>query len=72
MREHPSSRIDFRSDTVTQPTKAMREAMMNAPVGDDVLGDDMTVIELQERVAGTIRKFINSEETIHLFLQFSF
>ena len=56
MREHPSSRIDFRSDTVTQPTKAMREAMMNAPVGDDVLGDDMTVIELQERVAAMFGK----------------
>ena len=51
MREHPSSRIDFRSDTVTQPTAAMRAVMHNAPVGDDVLGDDLTVIELQDRVA---------------------
>ena len=51
MREHLSPRIDFRSDTVTQPTAAMREAMMNAAVGDDVLGDDPTVISLQERVA---------------------
>ena len=51
MREHPSSRIDFRSDTVTQPTLAMREAMMSAAVGDDVLGDDPTVIELQDRMA---------------------
>ena len=51
MREHPSSRIDFRSDTVTQPTAAMRAIMHNAPVGDDVLGDDPTVIELQDRVA---------------------
>ncbi len=51
MREHPSERIDFRSDTVTQPTKAMRDAMMSAPVGDDVLGDDPTVIALQERMA---------------------
>ncbi len=51
MREHPSSRIDFRSDTVTQPTKAMRDIMHHAPVGDDVLGDDPTVIELQDRVA---------------------
>ena len=51
MREHPSSRIDFRSDTVTQPTEAMRAAMHAAAVGDDVLGDDPTVIELQDRVA---------------------
>ncbi|MEL0331120.1 MAG: GntG family PLP-dependent aldolase [Candidatus Poseidoniales archaeon] len=56
MREHPSSRIDFRSDTVTQPTKAMREAMHAATVGDDVLGDDPTVIELQERVANLFGK----------------
>ena len=40
MREHPSSRIDFRSDTVTQPTTVMRQAMHEASVGDDVLGDD--------------------------------
>ncbi|WP_117234102.1 low-specificity L-threonine aldolase [Vibrio maerlii] len=39
--------MDFRSDTVTQPTQAMREAMMNAPVGDDVYGDDPTVNELE-------------------------
>ena len=51
MREHPSSRIDFRSDTVTQPTTVMRQAMHEASVGDDVLGDDPTVIELQDRVA---------------------
>ena len=51
MREYASDRIDFRSDTVTQPTQAMREAMMAAPVGDDVLGDDPTVIALQDLVA---------------------
>jgi threonine aldolase len=51
MREHPSNRVDFRSDTVTQPTAAMRKAMAAAPVGDDVLGDDATVMALQERVA---------------------
>ena len=34
---------DLRSDTVTQPTAAMREAMLAAPVGDDVFGDDPTV-----------------------------
>ena len=37
MREYSSDRIDLRSDTVTQPTKAMRNAMHNAAVGDDVL-----------------------------------
>ncbi|TVR01890.1 MAG: aminotransferase class I/II-fold pyridoxal phosphate-dependent enzyme [Deltaproteobacteria bacterium] len=43
--------VDFRSDTVTRPTEAMREAMARAPVGDDVFGDDPTVNALQERVA---------------------
>jgi threonine aldolase len=43
--------IDLRSDTVTRPTEAMREAMAHAEVGDDVYGEDPTVIELQERVA---------------------
>lgn len=42
--------IDIRSDTVTKPTKEMRMAMHNAEVGDDVCGDDPTVIEL-ERIA---------------------
>jgi threonine aldolase len=43
--------IDLRSDTVTRPTPAMLEAMTAAPVGDDVLGDDPTVIRLQEQAA---------------------
>jgi threonine aldolase len=43
--------LDFRSDTVTQPTDAMRRAMAEAPVGDDVYGEDPTVNELQDRVA---------------------
>ena len=43
--------IDLRSDTVTQPTAAMREAMLSAPVGDDVFGDDPTVNALHERIA---------------------
>ena len=46
--------IDFRSDTVTQPTPGMREAMMAAPLGDDVFGDDPTVNALQERIAGML------------------
>ncbi|RUO63204.1 low-specificity L-threonine aldolase [Pseudidiomarina insulisalsae] len=43
--------LDLRSDTVTQPTAAMREAMAAAPVGDDVFGDDPTINALQQRVA---------------------
>jgi threonine aldolase len=43
--------IDLRSDTVTQPTDAMKAAMFAAPLGDDVLGDDPTVQLLQERCA---------------------
>ena len=56
MREYGTDRIDFRSDTVTQPTSAMREAMNQARVGDDVLGDDPTVIELQHKVANMFGK----------------
>ena len=43
--------IDLRSDTVTKPTKEMLQAMFEAKVGDDVWGDDLTVIELEEKVA---------------------
>lgn len=43
--------LDFRSDTVTKPTPAMREAMAKAPVGDDVYKEDPTVNELQEKAA---------------------
>ena len=43
--------IDLRSDTVTQPTEAMRKAMATASVGDDVFGDDPTVNELQDFAA---------------------
>lgn len=48
--------IDLRSDTVTRPTLAMRQAMMNALVGDDVFGEDPTVNHLQERVADLFGK----------------
>jgi threonine aldolase len=48
--------IDLRSDTVTRPTDAMRAAMASAPVGDDVYGEDPTVVELEERVAGLFGK----------------
>lgn len=43
--------VDLRSDTVTQPTPAMRDAMFNAPVGDDVFGEDPTVNALQQKAA---------------------
>eukprot|EP00445_Apocalathium_hangoei_P091173 CAMPEP_0204229278 /NCGR_PEP_ID=MMETSP0361-20130328/87087_1 /ASSEMBLY_ACC=CAM_ASM_000343 /TAXON_ID=268821 /ORGANISM="Scrippsiella Hangoei, Strain SHTV-5" /LENGTH=395 /DNA_ID=CAMNT_0051197679 /DNA_START=50 /DNA_END=1235 /DNA_ORIENTATION=+ len=48
--------IDMRSDTVTQPTAGMREAMSHAVVGDDVFGDDPTVQELEKRVAEMLGK----------------
>jgi threonine aldolase len=44
-------KVDLRSDTVTQPTPAMREAMLVAPLGDDVFGDDPTVNALQDKIA---------------------
>ena len=46
-----SNVVDLRSDTVTRPTPAMRRAMVEAEVGDDVLGDDPTVQALEQRVA---------------------
>ena len=48
--------VDLRSDTVTRPTAAMRAAMAAAEVGDDVIGDDPTVIKLQERIAAMLGK----------------
>jgi len=48
--------IDLRSDTVTQPTKAMRQAMAKAEVGDDVYGEDPTVNKLQEMGAEKMGK----------------
>ena len=48
--------IDLRSDTVTQPSDAMRRAMAEAPVGDDVYREDPTIDRLQEMVAGMLGK----------------
>lgn len=48
--------VDLRSDTVTRPTAAMREAIARAEVGDDVFGDDPTVNALQERIAAMLGK----------------
>ncbi|MCF8210442.1 MAG: low-specificity L-threonine aldolase, partial [Rhodoferax sp.] len=46
--------IDLRSDTVTQPTPAMREAMFAAPLGDDVFADDPSVNALQDKIAAAL------------------
>jgi threonine aldolase len=55
--EHEHARvIDLRSDTVTRPTPAMRQAMAEAEVGDDVFGDDPTVNRLQARIAELLGK----------------
>ena len=48
--------VDLRSDTVTKPTAAMRDAMARAEVGDDVFADDPTVNALQERIAAMLGK----------------
>lgn len=48
--------IDLRSDTITKPTPAMRAAMAEAEVGDDVLGDDPTVVRLEEMAAQRLGK----------------
>jgi threonine aldolase len=48
--------IDLRSDTITRPTAAMRTAMAEAPVGDDVLGDDPTVARLEQATAEVLGK----------------
>jgi threonine aldolase len=48
--------IDLRSDTVTRPTGEMRRAMLEAPVGDDVFGEDPTVHRLEEYVADLLGK----------------
>ena len=73
MRDYPSDRVDLRSDTVTQPTPSMREAMASAKVGDDVLGDDPTVIELQEKIARMLGKesalFVSPRELCRTPLQ---
>lgn len=51
-----ASLIDLRSDTVTRPSAAMRQAMASAEVGDDVFGEDPTVRRLEERVASMLGK----------------
>src|SRR5262249_9994011 len=48
--------VDLRSDTVTRPTRAMREAILEAEVGDDVYGEDPTVNALEARLAAVTGK----------------
>lgn len=48
--------VDLRSDTLTQPSPLMKKAMMEAPLGDDVFGEDPTVIALQKKVAALLGK----------------
>jgi len=54
--EKNSAVVDLRSDTVTRPVPGMRQAIADAEVGDDVFGDDPTVLALQEKVAGILGK----------------
>ncbi|HEY2882791.1 MAG TPA: beta-eliminating lyase-related protein, partial [Pirellulales bacterium] len=56
MTKDNSAMIDLRSDTVSRPTAAMRQAMASAEVGDDVIGDDPTVLRLQDRLAEMLGK----------------
>ena len=51
---HTAKRVDLRSDTVTQPTAAMRAAMAAAPLGDDVFADDPSVNALQTQIASLL------------------
>lgn len=48
--------VDLRSDTVTKPTKAMKHAMVNSALGDDVYGEDPTVNALESKVAMLLGK----------------
>ena len=48
--------IDLRSDTITKPTESMRRAMASAEVGDDVFGEDPTVVRLEELAAERLGK----------------
>lgn len=54
MNQSTALKVDLRSDTVTQPTPAMLEAMMTAPLGDDVFADDPSVNALQDKIAALL------------------
>ena len=54
MHENGTRLVDLRSDTVTQPTAAMRQVMLAAPLGDDVFADDPSVNALQDKIAALL------------------
>ena len=54
---------DFRSDTVTRPGEAMRQSMLEAPLGDDVFGDDPTVNALQNEAAELLDSSASDDAT---------
>ena len=54
MKTNDMTPVDLRSDTVTQPTPAMRAAMLAAPLGDDVFAGDPSVNALQEKIAALL------------------
>src|ERR1700744_2928925 len=56
MTDKSSGPVDLRSDTITKPTPAMREAMAAAEVGDDVFGEDPTIQELEAETAALLGK----------------
>lgn len=71
-----ATNIDLRSDTVTQPTETMRQAMANAVVGDDVYGEDPTIRLLEERAAALLDRpaglfvptgSMGNQVAVHLF-----
>ena len=68
-------RLDFRSDTITQPTPEMRAAMATAPVGDDVFGEDPSINELEQEAARIFDKdaglFVTSGTQGNLLAQLS-
>lgn len=48
--------VDLRSDTISRPTKEMKEAIVNAEIGDDVYGEDPTVVKLEDKTAKLLGK----------------
>jgi len=48
--------LDLRSDTVTQPSASMKQVMFDAPLGDDVFGDDPTINKLEQKAADLLNK----------------
>ena len=71
MHEDNARLVDLRSDTVTQPTPAMRDAMMAAPLGDDVFADDPSVNALQAMEGGGRLTVATRKETNGILLTVS-